>query len=46
VRSVVHVDIIGQITVVIDEGAVRIVRALMPENVDVTDPVRRPYIDF
>jgi hypothetical protein len=43
---VLHIDEVAQITVVVDERALRISRSLVPEDVNVTETVLRPDIEF
>ena len=44
--GVIHIDEVAQITVVVDECALRITGSLIPEDIDVTESALRPYIDF
>jgi hypothetical protein len=46
VSCVIHVDVVTHMTIVKDECTLRKSRALMPEYIDVTNSVFRPYIEL
>ena len=44
--GVIHIDEVAQITVVVDECALRITGSIIQEDIYVTESALRPYIDF
>jgi hypothetical protein len=46
VSCIIHVDVVSHMTVVEDECTLGKSGALMPEYVNVTDAVLRPYIEL
>ena len=45
-RGVIHIDEVAQLTVEIDECALRIGRSRVPEDIDVAEAVLRPDIEL
>ncbi len=45
-RGVIHLNEVAQLTIEIDECAIRIGTSLVPEDIDVAEAIRRPNVEL